>query len=654
MRYNTGNPVEPNGSDDPRDAYDNFANMDLGVNSKNPSWIDREGEFRKTWWGMEQQVSNYLFASGYESVYVTYGAGMIVQRQTQLVQRNGELYRVINSADLPLTLTGTWATDAPKLQAVGDQALRQQLGEGFRQKLDASWYQPNDLDMSGGTDESAKVTAYLNLYKRVRLPAGTIKMNIVVPSWCALTGAGRTLLNRTSKVWLPGGTTVFGSIFFTGSQGCTLSRMNVDGYVNGNAVGGVSSTTRFIRLDEVNTRASDHNQLWEQNGTTTTGDAGGDIHVENCYAYDGPNGFVTKMLRATFVNCLAFDTTVQAFVAVSDNINGPTTYSRAQQSRFINCGGDGNHQGLTVYSRDAFSTNNANNVNGTKGTYWGGNGKFTNIGNCNIHVGHYRPVSGFTPLFNEEVVIDGGDFSGSPLFGIRFDDAARPRVLSGHFANCPNHIVFGVNCVDPYVSDEVSYFGAVNGILRPQAIESSGASAINVDDIRKILIFRNTVSTQVNVLVSSAAQRVLKVLIDDAFTTLTIDSKVYTGRGVCLDLSYNGSAWTVVGASSKVSPGEVTLPFATTISFTWPSAAVYIAASGNIASISPSGSNLPIGQRLAVRIRNISAVAVTIGSWPGLIWGGVAPVTSLAASQTVVVEIYFDGTNHLVVAGNRF
>ncbi|UQB79122.1 hypothetical protein KI429_05480 [Pseudomonas shirazica] len=76
---------------------------------------------------MEQQVTDFLIAMGYESVYLAYGAGVVVERQTQLVQRDGELYRVMNASDVPLTLTGTWATDAPKLQAVGDAALRQAL-----------------------------------------------------------------------------------------------------------------------------------------------------------------------------------------------------------------------------------------------------------------------------------------------------------------------------------------------------------------------------------------------------------------------------------------------------------------------------------------------------------------------------------------------
>ncbi|MBI6563250.1 hypothetical protein YA0745_12340 [Pseudomonas synxantha] len=78
--------------------------------------VERETEFRA-----------FMDASGYESTYLTYGSGVIVLRQTQLVQRSGELYRVLNASDLPLTLTGNWVTDAPKLMAVGDSALRQIL-----------------------------------------------------------------------------------------------------------------------------------------------------------------------------------------------------------------------------------------------------------------------------------------------------------------------------------------------------------------------------------------------------------------------------------------------------------------------------------------------------------------------------------------------
>lgn len=122
--YNTGNPVP---SADPRDRFDNSQNFDKGLNSDQPTFSDRLGVQRKTWAGLEQQFADFLVSQGWEPVYLQYGAGVIVQRPTQLVERDGELYRVALQADLPLTLTGNWATDAQKLVAVGNQALRDEL-----------------------------------------------------------------------------------------------------------------------------------------------------------------------------------------------------------------------------------------------------------------------------------------------------------------------------------------------------------------------------------------------------------------------------------------------------------------------------------------------------------------------------------------------
>ncbi|MGN7501334.1 hypothetical protein ACTHO9_33145, partial [Pseudomonas lactis] len=117
MAFNTGNPVEPNGSTDPRDLKDNAPILDKLVNGSDLSWLGRLGKVLKTWAGMEKDFSDLLLRSGFESVFIPYAAGAIIDRATQLVQRNGELYRVINQADLPLTLTGNWAADELKLFA---------------------------------------------------------------------------------------------------------------------------------------------------------------------------------------------------------------------------------------------------------------------------------------------------------------------------------------------------------------------------------------------------------------------------------------------------------------------------------------------------------------------------------------------------------
>lgn len=129
MRYNTGNPVEPDGSSDPRDLYDNTTVIDKLVNGPELTWLGRLGKTLKTWAGMEKEFSDLIARSGYESIYVQYEAAAVVERPTHLVQREGDLYRVTDQASLPLTLTGVWATDAPKLTAVGDASLRAALAE---------------------------------------------------------------------------------------------------------------------------------------------------------------------------------------------------------------------------------------------------------------------------------------------------------------------------------------------------------------------------------------------------------------------------------------------------------------------------------------------------------------------------------------------
>lgn len=137
MRYNTGNPVEPDGSSDPRDLFDNAGIIDLFVTGESPSYVDRLGRNRKSLVGMEQDFSNFLINSGFEPIHLVYvdGQPLTVSRPSQLIDRAGKSYRVKFTASFPVALTGTWATDLTKLAEVVDQALRQDLAaaEGYDQ-----------------------------------------------------------------------------------------------------------------------------------------------------------------------------------------------------------------------------------------------------------------------------------------------------------------------------------------------------------------------------------------------------------------------------------------------------------------------------------------------------------------------------------------
>lgn len=129
MRYNTGNPVEPDGSSDPRDLYDNAANVDIAVNAQVPTWVDRLGVVRKSWAGMEEDFLALLANSGFELPPLEYvdGSPLTVDRPTQLIDRAGVLYGVKLPSSFPTVLSGNWVTDQPLLVARNDEALRSEL-----------------------------------------------------------------------------------------------------------------------------------------------------------------------------------------------------------------------------------------------------------------------------------------------------------------------------------------------------------------------------------------------------------------------------------------------------------------------------------------------------------------------------------------------
>ncbi|TYO83317.1 hypothetical protein DQ397_001120 [Pseudomonas sp. CK-NBRI-02] len=144
MRYNTGNPVGTDGSNDPRDLYDNSGVIDVWATDRTRVTApDRLGVERRTLYGMELQVSEWLAAQGFEPVPLIYvdGTQLTVDRPTQLIQRNDNLYSVKLPATFPVELSGTWVDDQNLLVAQVDRSLRDALASasgasmiGYRQR----------------------------------------------------------------------------------------------------------------------------------------------------------------------------------------------------------------------------------------------------------------------------------------------------------------------------------------------------------------------------------------------------------------------------------------------------------------------------------------------------------------------------------------
>ncbi|MFG3451151.1 hypothetical protein [Stutzerimonas stutzeri] len=155
MTFNTGKTVP---STDPRDLYDNAENLDNLVNGADPFYADRLGKLRYSWSGMEVDFVNaqdgretaftvsqadkesrfqaFLVSSGYVSKG-DYAANVVLEERNEYVAvdaattgTSAGLYRPNASATLPLTLTGTWATDSANLVLLGDDVLRQELANG--------------------------------------------------------------------------------------------------------------------------------------------------------------------------------------------------------------------------------------------------------------------------------------------------------------------------------------------------------------------------------------------------------------------------------------------------------------------------------------------------------------------------------------------
>ena len=133
--YATGNPI---GSTSPKDLFDNAENFDHFSNGEAGSYNDRLGNSRKSIAGMQSefeadqldrtdQFEVFLQSSGFETP-VAYAGGIDVQRYTQTIEYEEELYRAKTGA-IPFVTTGSWSADSQSLVAIGDAALRQALAK---------------------------------------------------------------------------------------------------------------------------------------------------------------------------------------------------------------------------------------------------------------------------------------------------------------------------------------------------------------------------------------------------------------------------------------------------------------------------------------------------------------------------------------------
>lgn len=103
--FNTGNPL---GSNSPKDLYDNAENLDRGINGPGQTWLDRKGQTRKSWTGIETDFQQFL-ADGSTIEFPTWaaasaagGAGQIpLNRQVAVIGDTGSHTDPVSGLTVP-------------------------------------------------------------------------------------------------------------------------------------------------------------------------------------------------------------------------------------------------------------------------------------------------------------------------------------------------------------------------------------------------------------------------------------------------------------------------------------------------------------------------------------------------------------------------
>lgn len=559
------------------------------------------------------------------------------------------------SGVLPKTVaSGTDPTVVAGYVPRTDVVLRSELTStgNTPEEIGASAYVPTGLDLTGATDESAAIAALWSKWQIIRLPKGKIRADISVPTGCVLLGSGQQAFDRTSSTWNGNGTLVVGTIDQSGIVGWTIANLSVDNYGSGgNAIVGLAPDTGFGYLKNVTTRANNHGQLWEANDDNpSNSNAIGNIVAEDCLHYGGPNGFVTKHKRVSFIRCLAYDVTVQGVVVVSDNINGPSVYSRAQNTLVENCATYGCNEGLRIYSRDYGSTGSVLGAYDTKvvgQTGSGFTGRKIRIGDF-TEGGSYSRVVSIVNRFRD-LPYDSTSFS-----CIHLDYADRTDFKGCHWgyqANVSTGVGVGQLDCDPadnHIRAGSSLTGGTAlGVESGRHLETGNSATITPLAKQRFIILQNTVSTTITNIAGANIGYDVTIVIDDAFSTVAVSGVLHSGKGTVCRMRYNGTGWVDLGEYRQRSSTEKTAGGSA-------AAAVFDLSSGSlnqlwtangvsITSVTLAGTaGISAGEELTLRITNGgSSPTVTISGWDAAIkWpdGSSAPA-SLAVARKLIVKL---------------
>lgn len=309
---------------------------------------------------------------------------------------------------------------------------------------------------------------------------GVIKFNvgvfnigrITIPSNCSIIGSGQLVYNEAVGKWSGQGTLILGSINCNDASDFIIKDITIDSFdMKLNSLYSVTPKTGPGHISHVTTRANNHGQLWESNDDNPeNSNSIGSILIEECIHYHGPNGFVTKQKNVTFKECKVINIEVQAFVIASDNINGPSRFSRAINSKILNCSVfqtiENGSQGVRIYSREYFLNREVLGVDNALVVGFSAKG----LGANGIKIGDGNPNEKYKKIISDNISILLTDKIQSKYSEIKISDCDLVMIAIKN-SNIEPRIEFNKNFSRVYVQDsnvrieECTLYKASNNLL---------------------------------------------------------------------------------------------------------------------------------------------------------------------------------------------
>lgn len=544
-------------------------------------------------------------------------------------------------------------------------------------------------DPTGVVDCTALLISLLTSYGNVYLPPGRYKVNPATgfkpPKRCRLHGVRpEFVMDLLGSGTFTGGTVINGLLDVGGGESLVVENLGVNN-PTGNAVQSVGPSMNGILLRNLVTNAGNHNYLFEQFNADNMGATGGNVWIDNPEMHGGPNGVAIKCKNVWVTNGIAHDISVQAYVAVSDNIQSAAIYNRAQNVTFLNCvlGQRCAQYGGRVYSRDGWSINNANNVQPAKNIRFLG-GDFSGGGRHGLMIGdevslETLPLAGSAAAGQTRILSEAIDintrFSDNGWNGLRVASGKGVRVRGTTGGNGTAGTVGGtlytnfnvtadiagslqqggLAVQDFEISSETVVIGTAVGLETGIATIQQTASTFSVAGRAKVYKTINSDARFITGVTGATVGQEFAVWLAENFSVVSLSGGTeFRGAGQFIKYRVIDGAGTLqlLGSTEAGAANEVPRTFAAAFNanFSGGLRAISVAMTGDMTAIgafTPASTAPRDGYSLRL-VAGASTRALSgwnaLYKWPTAQFPTGAP-TSVAANTTLLITFFWDGVS---------